>query len=401
MSVRAVTLASRCGLASLVLLGLLATGAARAEAPSDPNEDALSGGCGEASAHLETAPCLQVSGDANLDPQLAGLPTDKARSRLLFCRGVARLETDTTDALACFERSSQLRPHALTTLNVAISELHLERFTRARAAVERALERHAQTGELCGGGPPPAAGPAPQCPELETAERLRQFAGEQLVRLRVTLDTPGARILVGGRPLVPTRSSIPHGPEEVASFSAGLAVEGEPSLAPGPRFDLELDPGYHTFSVDRKGFAPITLQRSYRAGERGSLPLSLHQLPAVLSIEAKLCPGAIVQVNDVDVGPVPVAVRRPPGTHRVVVLKEGFEPYEANVRVGGGETVTLSAHLVEEPPPVTKTWWFWAGIGGFLASAALIYVAVKPEPSPPPYDAGSTRWLVTPPSPSP
>jgi hypothetical protein len=342
-----------------------------------------------------------VAGDPNADPELAALPTDMARSRLLFCRGVARLEANTTDALACFERSSQLRPHALTTLNVAISEIHLERYTRARAAVERALERHAETGELCSAGGQPK-GPAPTCPELDTAERLRQFAQKHLVRLRVTLETPGARILVDGRPIVPPQSkAIPTSPDNVPTFSAGLAEDGAPGLSPGARFDLELDPGFHTFSVDRKGFAPVTLQRSYSAGERGTLPLSLDQLPAVLSIEAKLAPGAIVHVNNVDVGPAPVAVRRAPGAYTVTVLKDGFEPYEANVQVRGGETLTMSAQLVEKPPPAYTAWWFWAGLGGILASGAAMYFVLQRDPPPPEYDGGSTQWVVKPRSPSP
>src|SRR6185437_8269134 len=45
-----------------------------------------------------------------------------------------------TDALASFERSAKLKPHAVTTYNIAFCERALGHFTRARHAFQHALD---------------------------------------------------------------------------------------------------------------------------------------------------------------------------------------------------------------------------------------------------------------------
>lgn len=363
--------ALKIGLASLLLSGL-AGAQTKAAASSE---------CApRAPSQVRFIPCSEAAGAQ--DTELMRLESPHERARLLSCRGVQRLGIDDTDALACFERSSQLRPHALTLFNVAVLQLQLERYTQARSAAEQALARHAQTGELCGA-------PHSRCAEQETLQRLIQLATARQVRLRVHLDPADARVAVDGRPLARVGSGSP------SRFGVALAASAASPLAPGARFELELDPGFHTFSVESKGFAKATIDRSFHAEERSELELILSRLPAVLSIRADQ-PDAIVQIDQVDVGPTPVDVRRPPGNYQVVVLKAGFEPYETRVHVAGGEALSMSARLVEAPPPVTKTWWFWSSIGAFLASSALLYYVAQPTPAPPPYDGGSTRWVVTP-----
>jgi hypothetical protein len=367
--------ALKIGMAALLFAGL-----AGAE-PGLAGKEGAGGACApEALSRTRFVPCSEAAGVQ--DTQLMQLESPDDRARLLYCRGVQRLGTDDTDALACFERSSQLRPHALTMSNIAVLELQMERYTQARAAAGQALARHAQTGELCGAA-------LSRCAELEKLQRLIQLATARQVHLRVQLEPADARLAVDGRPLV----RVGGGP--VPRFGVGLGAAAPPPIAPGARFDLELDPGFHAFSVDSKGFARQTIHRSFHAGEQSELELILSSLPAVLSIRADR-PDAIVQINQVDVGPTPVDVKRPPGDYKVVVLKSGFEPYETRVHVAGGEALSMSARLVEEPPPVTKTWWFWTSIGAFLASSALIYYVAQPTPAPPPYDGGSTRWVVTP-----
>src|SRR5438477_204503 len=44
------------------------------------------------------------------------------------------------EALAAFERSDRLRPHAVTRYNIGACERALGRYARARASFERALE---------------------------------------------------------------------------------------------------------------------------------------------------------------------------------------------------------------------------------------------------------------------
>ena len=102
-------------------------------------------------------------------------------------------------------------------------------------------------------------------------------------------------------------------------------------------------------------------------------------------------------VDTRDVGPVPVSVLRHGGNYRVLVSKEGYEPYEARVLVQPGEATNLRAQLLEEKTPLTKRWWFWTAAAAVLAGGALAtYALTRPDPEPPPYDGGSTGWVVRP-----
>ena len=88
---------------------------------------------------------------------------------------------------------------------------------------------------------------------------------------------------------------------------------------------------------------------------------------------------------------------RPPGSYRVVVAKEGFLPYEAQVQVKAGEEVALDAAMVVDEPSILGRWWFWAGAAAIVAGGVIVtYAVTRPEPEPPPYDGGSTGWIVQP-----
>ena len=55
----------------------------------------------------------------------------------------------------------------------------------------------------------------------------------------------------------------------------------------------------------------------------------------------------------------------------------------------------LSAELPEERIPLTKRWWFWTGAAAIVGAGVLVtYFATRPDPPPPPYETGSTGWLV-------
>jgi hypothetical protein len=149
-------------------------------------------------------------------------------------------------------------------------------------------------------------------------------------------------------------------------------------------------------TLRRAGHADAVVRKSYTAGARQRLDLRLERLPATLAVSANV-DGALVRVSDVDVGPVPVEVLRPAGSYQVRVAKEGFEPYETSVSVRAGEQSALSAKLVPESQALTSKWWFWAGAAAVVATGVIVtYALTRPEPEPPPYDGGSTGWVVQP-----
>ncbi len=148
--------------------------------------------------------------------------------------------------------------------------------------------------------------------------------------------------------------------------------------------------------MSRKGYADAIVNHSFGPGTTTPVDLTLARLPATLDISSNVR-GALVEVNGHDLGPVPVDVLRPAGTYRVVVSKDGFESYETQVAVKAGEQATLRARMSEQTVPLTKRWWFWTGAAAVLAGGAFAtYALTRPTPEPPPYDGGSTNWVVRP-----
>ncbi len=354
--------------ACLLAVGLMLGGQSAVAQPSEAGApDGTTGASDRADA--------PQGGDATADDS-APEPEDPSRTkaRALFMEGVARVkQAQWSEALASFEASQQLFPHATTTFNIGACERAMGRYTRARQALRKALAQADRgEGQLASSLRVEAEG------YIAEIERL-------LVRLDVRLDARGS-IAIDGRPLV----------REGAEQVAGLAPPGLGSKAPGTRFKVLMDPGAHVITLSRKGYADAVVNRTFPAGTKSSLNLRLDRLPATLQISSNVR-DAIVSVNGKDFGPAPVSVLRPPGRYSVLVNRDGFEPYEATVNVKPGEESALRATLVEERFQLTKQWWFWAGAAAVVVGgAALTYYLTRPDPDPAPYDSGSTGWLVEP-----
>lgn len=305
------------------------------------------------------------SSSASVDPQTA-------EARDAFARGVELVDQARwSEALASFERSFELRPHALTRYNVGACERALGRYTRARRALIEALARNTarDSKEM-----------APSY--VEEAKTYLSEIDKLLVHVDTTVAPTDAAVAVDGRPLAAIDGDAP--PVRVG----GLEPPG-PGRPPGAaRFELQLDPGAHVITITRKGFSDVVVNRTWAPGAHAKLDLVLDKLPAVLRIRADR-EGAVVTVNDVDVGLAPVELSRPAGTYRVVVKKPGFVTYRAQVDARAGEELNLRATLDQETTPITGRWWFWTLAGVVVAGAAVgTYALTRPEKSPPPPDGG-------------
>lgn len=281
-------------------------------------------------------------------------------------------------ALAAFERSAELRPHALTTFNMAVCERALGRFTRARILFAQTIAAAEQD--------------ALEFPtsRLDEARGYLKSIDDELVHLEVHLDPASASLAVDSRALVVDGTATP------VVATAGLGAPGTLEVAPAGTFSLVVDPGTHFFRVVAKGYADVTLTKTYAPGTRAPLDLQLSRLPATVRVSSNVA-DPVVTVDGSDVGFAPVAVSRPAGTYRFVVKKTGFDTFDTKLAVLPGQDVDLTAKMAEEKIPLTKRWWFWTGIAATLAGAAIItYAATRPTPAPPPYEGGTTGWVATP-----
>jgi hypothetical protein len=321
------------------------------------------------------------------EPAPASAPTAPSASpaasidiaRAEYARGndLARA-TQWGEALAAFEASLRMRPHALTLYNIGVCERVLGRATRARERFQKALTRADRD-------------PAELAPSLR--EEAAGFVAEVdrgLARVRVTLSPADAGLAVDGRPL----RARTEGDRMV--LEAGVEAPGIGKPPPAGTFELELDPGTHVFTVSRVGYRDVVVTRDFAGGRGPSLDLVLSHLPATLHVSASQ-PDALVRVGNVDVGLAPIDVTRPAGTYRIGVTREGYTRVLSDVTLAPGEEANLHAELAVERIPITKRWWFWVSAVGVLATAAVVtYAATRPTPDPAPYDGGSAGWVVLP-----
>jgi hypothetical protein len=304
--------------------------------------------------------------------------TPTAEAREYFVQGVDLVKgAEWSNALSAFERSAQVRPHATTTFNIGACERAMGAYTRAKDAFERSLREGTEHPEEL----PPSL--------REEATGFVAEIDHLLARLQVTLDPPSATIAVDGRPMAAVQST-----SAVPTYAAEIDPPG-PGQPPAARaFLLLVSPGAHVFTLSRKGFADAVVKRDFPPGASVALDLKLDLLPATLDVSSNIL-GAIVSVDDKDFGPAPVSVLRPAGSYHVVVQKDGFQSYETRVRVEPGEESALAAVLSPEHIPITKKWWFWTSAAGVIAGGVVAtYLLTRPGPATPPYDGGSTGWVV-------
>lgn len=283
------------------------------------------------------------------------------------------------EALTRFERAYALYPFAVSSLNIGVCERALGHYVRARTAFTRALAENQEAG-----------GNLLSEASIEDAKGFLKEIDGLLGRAKVTIRPADASIAVDGRPL----AVLLIGEKRV--LAAGVDPAGPGKRVPSETFEVLLDPGNHVFVVTRKGFNDAVVNRVIAPGTTSELLLELATLPATIRVSSSV-KGAIVRVGKIDVGPTPVDVLRPAGTYPLVVQKEGFVDYETSLSVKAGEEAKIDAKLVQTKLNVAEQWWFWSSIAAAAGTVGLVtYFATRPEPEPPPYDGGSSGWLVKP-----
>ena len=263
------------------------------------------------------------------------------------------------EALASFERSAELRPHALTTFDIGACERALGRYTRARIMLEKALAAN----EAAGGKELAAS-------FVNDAKTWISEIDHLVVRASISVRPADAALLIDGKPPEP-----------------GAIERGEGKLV--------LDPGSHVFSVSRAGFNNVVLTKTLTPGTTPDVVLDMQSLPATLHVGADRA-SAVVSIDEVDVGLVPAVVTRPAGTYAIMVRKPGYLTYQSRVKVGPGEEPTIQANMPEETTPVTKKAWFWTAAAVVVAGAAVgTYFLTRPAPERPAPNGGALGWVVT------
>jgi hypothetical protein len=221
-------------------------------------------------------------------PAAASSDSTTGQARTLFNEGTDRAHRgDWSPALDAFVASDALRPHAVTTYNIAYCERALGHYTRARKAFGHALAENAAHGGV-------------ELPD-DLAASAKGYLAElegQIARLVVTLAPDGVSVLVDGRPL---ERAAAEGPRPV--LWAGTREVGAAEPSPASTFELEIDPGAHVVVLSRAGYADDVITRTFERGPETSIAFELG--PAVAA--APVAPPRETPVTVADQGRAPGA----------------------------------------------------------------------------------------------
>jgi len=314
-----------------------------------------------------------VFGLAVLAPSSARADDPPDEARAAFREGASLIEqAEWAAALAAFERSLALRPHALTLYNIGVCQRFIGRSTLARETLKKALARAESTSEM------PAV----------FVDQTRAYIAEvesKLARLRVRVTPPETRVSVDGRPLA--QSDKPD------VLVAGVAPVGEATAVRGGAFEILVDPRPVVFTFTLEGHDTVEVKKEPKPGSADEVTVSMTEQPAQMKIVSNV-PGSIVRVDGVDVGVAPVVVSRPPGPRVVTIAADGHVPFESKLTLRPGQSIPVDAQLLPEKPAITKNWWFWVGSAVLLTGVGVAtYFVVRPEPERPDVNAGGLGWV--------
>jgi tetratricopeptide (TPR) repeat protein len=274
---------------------------------------------------------LAASGVAQADDDLR----DPLARELKAAGDAAMQSLRYADALASYERATEIEPNPILLFNRARALQALQRFPEALDHFE-AFQREASPQLLARAG------------ELDALiARLRQ----QTSTLEVLCNVKGATVLVRGKQIGRTPLEAP----------------------------IRLNAGPASIRVTADGHYPY--ERDVDLPGAGTRRLEIHLVAKKsegrLTIRSPIA-GAVVYVDGERLGTVPAEAALESGRHRVRVEHPNYRRAETTVEIGNGDTKQIDIEL-EKNPGLLKKWWFWTGAGVVLAGGVGATIALTTE----------------------
>jgi len=240
-------------------------------------------------------------------------------------------------ALAAYERASELEAHPILLFNRGRALQALNRYPEALDAIVLFSERAS----------PELVAKAGNLGELLTNLR------EHVSSLEIDCAVLGAHVVLAGKPL----GSTP--------FAAALRVNAGSS-----HLTVTAD-GYQPFEKDI--VLPPTLQQKI------VVALVRRKTEGRLTVTSEV--GAVAFADGVRLGSVPAEITLPSGRHLIRVEHPGFLASETGVEIGPGQNRTLSLAMEKETGLLGR-WWFWTGAGVLVSAGVTALICATTERSP-------------------
>ena len=135
-------------------------------------------------------------------------------------------------------------------------------------------------------------------------------------------------------------------------------------------FTGHLKPGKHTVFLDRIGFKPVQQEIDILPGTATQHMIKLDRSDnGWINVAGRGAYGASVSVDGKPACAAPCRTEVPPGVHRVVVQKGGFEDYQSELRVDRGAETTVEVSW--SPRPSKRTAYVTAAVAAAFLGGGL------------------------------
>lgn len=172
----------------------------------------------------------------------------------------------------------------------------------------------------------------------------------------------------------------------------GRAVGTAPLSAP-----LELAAGRRVLEVALDGHVSVRDEIAVVARRPRTIRVRLARQETAGTLRVRSMPlHALVRIDGLEVGEAPVERRVTAGGHVIEADADGFELYRTAIQIREQQTLDLLATLEREHSPgITSRWWFWAGISGVTAFAAVLLIVLWPTQRLDPVEGNVAPGIVT------
>jgi PEGA domain len=240
-------------------------------------------------------------------------------------------------ALAAYERASELEAHPILLFNRGRALQALKRYPEALDAI---VAFRAQA-------PPELAAKAGDLEALLT--NLRQ----RVSSLAIDCTVVNARAVLDGRTL-------------------GVTPFAQP---------VPVNAGRSHLVITADGYEPFEKDITLPATRLQTVRVALVPRKAEGRLTVNSVVGAVVFADGVRLGAVPAEITLRSGRHLIRVEHPSYRPLETGVEIRAGQDRRITLAL-EKEPGVLGQWWFWTGAGVLVSAAATVLIVATTERSP-------------------
>jgi hypothetical protein len=146
-----------------------------------------------------------------------------------------------------------------------------------------------------------------------------------------------------------------------------------------PLSDLRLNAGPAVVEVSAEDYTPQRKEVTLPEGSAAEVSFDLVRAsPLGILVVRSTPPATVVLVDGRAAGGTPVETSLMPGSHRLLLSRDGYRDLGTSTVVERGRRHELDLHL-EKTPSVLTRWWFWTIVGVAVASGVAFTIAAFTE----------------------